>query len=330
MTQISDPTPEGAAGASLADLVEDASVEASSAGRALPAGAWVKFLLLTAILAAINIKQFPELFYSWLTDANWSHGFIIPLFSIFLLYSRWREILAAPRKVCLWGLPALLAASLIALAGYNYANPWTVRTGMLLMGCALVWYVAGTTMLRLTWLPILFLFFAMPIPNAYYGNVALHLQNIAAAASATVLQWVGVDIVANQSNLTVTSLTGASYPLTVAEACSGMRLLMAFVALGVAMAYLTDRPLWQRVVLVLAAVPIAIASNIIRVVITCLMHVIDKPEMGKGFMHDFTGMLMLIPAMLMLWGLGWLLRHLFVEEPEETEEAQDEPQEGTP
>ncbi|MCE5279121.1 MAG: exosortase/archaeosortase family protein [Planctomycetaceae bacterium] len=326
MTQTSDPTPQGAAGASLADLVEDASSEASSAVSSFASGVWAKIILGAGLLVAINLKQFPELFYKWRIDPNWSHGFIIPLFSVFLLYSRWGEIVSAERKACLWGLPALLLAAVVSLAGYNYANPWAVQTGMLLMGCALVWYVAGTAMLRLTWLPILYLFFALPIPNAYYGSVALHMQNIAAAASATVLQWLGVDIVSNQSNLNIVSLSGVAYPLTVAEACSGMRLLMAFVALGVAMAYLTDRPLWQRIVLVLAAVPIAIASNIIRVVITCLMHVIDKPEMGKGFMHDFTGMLMLIPAMLMLWGLGWLLRHLFIDVPDD--DSDDQPQGG--
>ncbi len=311
----------------MADLVEDASTEAASRVSAFPPGVWAKIIVVAAILVLANLKQFPELFYRWRIDQNWSHGFIIPLFSVFLLYSRWNEIVSAPRKACLWGLPVLLASAAVSLAGYNYANLWAVQTGMLLMACSLVWYVAGTNMLRLTWLPILYLFFALPIPNHYYGEVARYLQEVAAAASATVLQWINVDIAVNKSNLNIISRTGVAYPLTVAEACSGMRLLMAFVALGVAMAYLTDRPLWQRVVLVLAAVPIAIASNILRVVITCLMHVIDQPDMGKGFMHDFTGMLMLIPATLMLWALGWLLRHLFVEVAEDV--SDDPVQEGT-
>jgi exosortase len=92
-----------------------------------------------------------------------------------------------------------------------------------------------------------------------------------------------------------------------------MRLLMAFVALGVAMAYLTDRPIWQRLILVATVVPIAVMCNVLRVTITCTAYVIDKKEWGQEFMHDFTGMLMLIPAMAMLWAIGWLLSHLIVE-----------------
>jgi len=66
------------------------------------------------------------------------------------------------------------------------------------------------------------------------------------------------------------------------------------------------------VTLVLMGVPIAIASNVMRVIITSTAYVMDQPEFGKDFMHSFTGMLMLIPALLMLWGLGWILQHLFV------------------
>lgn len=98
--------------------------------------------------------------------------------------------------------------------------------------------------------------------------------------------------------------------LDVAEACSGMRLLMAFLALGVAMAYLDDKPIWQRMVLVAAAIPIAILCNVIRVAITCWMYYIDRKELGEEFMHYFTGVLMLVPAFLMLWGLARLLRAL--------------------
>ena len=91
-------------------------------------------------------------------------------------------------------------------------------------------------------------------------------------------------------------------------------------ALSVATAYLDDRPNWQRIVLVAMGVPIAVICNVLRVVTTSTMYYLDRPELGHGFMHTFTGMLMLAPALLMLWGLSWLLRNLFVE-------AEDEPDE---
>jgi exosortase len=133
----------------------------------------------------------------------------------------------------------------------------------------------------------------------------------------------GVEITRKASNLQLTSVAGKVCDLTVAEACSGMRLLMAFFALGVATAYLGVRPLWQRLTMVVAAIPIAVVCNVLRVAITGWMFYIDRPEWGKGILHTATGMLMLIPAFLLLWILGllleavrWLGNRLFVEEPE--------------
>jgi exosortase len=95
-----------------------------------------------------------------------------------------------------------------------------------------------------------------------------------------------------------------------------MRSLMAYVALGVAWAYLEYRPLWHRVILVAATVPIAVFINVVRVTITCTMYVVDRPELGEDFMHSVVGMMMLVPAMLLFWLLNWLLSSLFVEEDE--------------
>ena len=130
------------------------------------------------------------------------------------------------------------------------------------------------------------------------------------------------------STLHVTSWSGEVHPLRVAEACSGVRSLMAYLALGMAWAYLENRPVWQRVILVLCAVPIAIVTNVLRVTITSTMYVLDMPELGSKFMHEFTGMLMLLPALLLFWALSKLLQGLFVEveededtEPRSTKEA---------
>jgi exosortase/archaeosortase family protein len=95
-----------------------------------------------------------------------------------------------------------------------------------------------------------------------------------------------------------------------------MRSLMAYVALGVAWAYLEHRPLWHRTILVAATVPIAVFINIVRVTITCTMYVADRPELGQDFMHGLVGMAMLVPALLLLWALNWLLNNLFIEEEE--------------
>lgn len=309
----------------LADIV--AQSLPAEAAQGLGSAAWAKLAILAALFLAINYWQLVRfedgkigwglLVRSWLHDSNWSHGFIIPLFSIYLLYARRQELAACPRRTCLWGLPLMLIAiCLQAVSVYPIKNDWFYQLNMLLVLLGLVLYLAGPQAVRLTWLPIAFLALAMPLPPRLYGAVAYPLQELAARSSFMILQACGVQIQNIASNLSITGQSGQVYSVTVAEACSGVRSLMAFVALGVAWAYLDYRPMWQRLVYVLAIVPIAIACNILRVIITCEMHVLDRPELGQKFMHEFTGMFMLVPAFGMLWLLGKLLQGLYVEEDE--------------
>jgi exosortase len=102
--------------------------------------------------------------------------------------------------------------------------------------------------------------------------------------------------------------------LNVAEACSGMRLLMAFLALGVAMAYLHYRPLWQRLVLLASTIPIAIFCNFVRVTVTGFIFVLIHPRYTQGIYHDALGLAMLPLAFASYWFLAWFMSSLFVEE----------------
>jgi len=320
--------PEPAAG-SLADLV--VATERVSIRSAFPPATLVKMAVMAALFVALNYWQFPRLVGIWRHSPNWSHGFVIPLFSLYLLYARRDELFAARRRTFLPGLPLMIISILFIVVSFAFIRTlWLCNLGMIALLLSMVLYLAGPEVIRITWLPILFLVFAMPIPEMLYSEIALPLQNLAATISTMTLQAMGAKIEVSASALTITSISGQIHHLTVAEACSGVRSLMAFLALGVAWAYLERRPMWQRVVLVIFAVPIAILCNVLRVTITCAMFVYDKPELGQNFMHEFTGMLMLIPALALFWGLGKLLDHLFVEVDVDTDGEQDKPasQEG--
>lgn len=292
---------------------------------ALPTETLVKIGVLAALFIWLTAWQYPALVRKWIDDPNWTHGFIIPLFSVYLIYSRWHELLRARRRVCLWGLPIVLLAIVGMFAGfYPIRNAMFRQANMVFLLFGLVLYLAGPQVIKLTWLPILFLLFAIPLPEMIYSRIAGPLQELAAAGAAKILTLFGVGVSVTHSHLVVESVSGKQHPLTVAEACAGMRLLMAFAALGVAMAYLEERPLWQRVALVLAGLPIAVFCNVLRVTITCTMFVLDKPELGKDFMHTFTGILMLFPALLLLWLLSLLLRAFYVEVDEEEDAEPDD------
>jgi len=304
---------------SLADLVDEPDLSAFAAH--LSRAAWIKIAVLGALFVALNFWQFRLLVQAWLHEPNWAHGFAIPLFSLYLLYRRWDELRTVPKRACLWGLPILVFGILLMIvAFYPIGTYWLCQLSMVVMLMGLVLYQAGPGTTRLTWLPICYLSLAMPIPRMLYTRIATPLQELAAQSARLLLKLFGAQIDIMGSHLDITSVTGRFYELTVVEACSGVRSLIAYVALGVAWAYLENRPIWQRVVLVAAAVPIAMACNIARVAATCWMYVIDRPELGEGFMHSFMGLVMLIPAIAMFWLLGVLLSHMFIEE-----EVEDEP-----
>ena len=303
----------------LADLVD----ESPTPTRSLDRSVLIKMGALVGLLVAINWRQFTFLWDDWQMP-NWSHGYLIPLFSLFLVYSRFGELVSVPRRVCWWGLPVVVLSAGLHVAGYWLRNPWSCQVTMVLLAAALVLFLAGWRMFRVAWLPILFLVFALPIPDALYERASLPLQNFAAANSTVLLSLFGIGIENQQSLLLVTTVSGKIEPLRVAEACSGMRLLMAFLALSVAMAYLTDRPIWQRIVLVGMGVPVAVLANVLRVGITTVMFYLDKAELGQDFMHEFTGLLMLIPAALALWVVAWLMERLFIEDDSEEGEPAEQ------
>ncbi len=317
--------PAGKGLASLVALETGPRVE-----EALSPAAWAKIAVAGALFALVNFWQIEILWARWRADPNWSHGFIIPLFSLYLLYVRRGEILSAPRKASLSGLPLFLLGLVgSALGVFYFRTNWASHASLVLALLGLVAYVSGWGVVRVAWVPIVYLILAMPLPDALYEKIALPLQSLAAAASAKLLGLFGVQITVDALHLQVVSLSGKSIPLNVEEACSGIRSMMAFVALSVAWAYITDRPWWHRLALVLAGVPVMIACNILRVALTATMFVIDKRQFGEDLMHELMGMVLLIPAAGFLWLLSKLLSSLFVEVEEEEEEGKA-PSPGAP
>ncbi len=317
MTDSPSPSRSQVASSSLASLV--AAPEAPGFTQSFPPVTLAKVGVLALIFVVMNWWQFQQLSTKMINDSNWTHGFAIPLFSLWLLYSRREELLSARRRVCLWGLPIILLALVGILAG-RALTFYLSQVSMIWLLFGLVLYLGGPKLIRVTWLPILFLLLGIPIPDGAYNFVALRLQNFAASVSSGLLEVFGVAVHVTNSKIEVQSISGQWHELVVAEACSGVRSLMAFVALGVAMAWLTDRPWWQRGVMVLSTVPVAILCNVLRVTVTSTMFVIDKPELGQKIMHSFIGIVMLIPALLLFLALGKLLDAFLVDNEDEPPE----------
>ena len=311
-------------GGSLVDMV--GVFENRPVDQAFSRSVYVKVAVIAFLFCGLNFWQFERLVAGWRIDPNWSHGFLIPLFSLYLIYTRWDQLVAARRRVCLWGLPIILLSLLVLVfAFFRLGTYWFCQLSMIPLLLGIVLYLSGPSVLKITWVPIVFLLLAIPIPDILYQKIAYPLQELAAHSTTVLLRLCNVTIDVSASSLSITSISGRVHPLQVVEACSGVRSLMAFVALSVAMAYIDDRPVWQRLVLIFSSLPITMLCNILRVTATATMFVIDKPELGQDFMHTFMGMALLPPALLMLLGLSWMMNHLFIESDDEDDEDVEAP-----
>lgn len=264
-----------------------------------------------------------ELTHAWWNDLDWSHGPIIPLFSAYLAYMRWEQIRRSPPRYTWVGLVLLL----LGLAFYQYTL-WGLLFGylrpMAMMLCLLgvIIYLCGLPVMRHAWLPWLYLFFAIPIPGRIYFYLTDPLQRLAAAVASGALE-LFPDLHVKRLGIMIHALyQGQVHELSVSDACSGMRSTMVLCALGTAIAFMTWRPWWHRAILLAACVPIATLCNCVRVFVTSYLHIFVGARYATGTYHMALGLLVILLAMLIFLGIGWVLSNLFVEEREAEPAAQ--------
>lgn len=283
-----------------------------------PVGRW-QAAIVVVLMVWLFWHELRRLFYVWTHTGDWSHGLIVPLFSLYFLHLQRRKLAAIPIRQSFAGLVVLLVALLMYAAAIwplKMGFPKSVAVVLAILGVVMM--LAGVRVLRVAWFAIAYLLFALPWPVTIYDRSTLPLRKLASEIAAGILGLCpGIEQATREGTVISYLYHGMPGELGVAQACSGMRLLMAFCALGVAMAYLSDRPWWHRAVMVLACLPIAVFCNMVRVTITGLIHIYWSPEYAQGTAHTLLGLLMLLLAFGLFSGILYVLNNLFVEEEQE-------------
>ena len=256
---------------------------------------------------------------AWLAGGPVFGGTSVGLFDAGAIASTLGKALAGLGLLVLlldWGLAALLGGFAVSAAGIYLRNDFIWDLGMILTLFGAVLATCGWRVMRIAWFPIAFLICALPWPGIVYSQVAMPLQHLAAQVAVVVLNLTGVGAEVLGTQIVIPMVGGGTENLNVAEACAGMRSLMTFITLAAAVAFVFqyDRPLWQRVLLTVSAVPIAIACNTFRVAGMGILFRYVSPDFANGFAHSFTGLVMLIPAFFLILGVGWVLDSVFIEE----------------
>src|SRR5437660_4085294 len=260
-------------------------------------------LVILGLLAGLYGGILRNLAWQWWDDPNYTHGFLVPLFSGFLIWQRRKRLAALPANGNWIGLPVLLAGVGALLLGDFAAENFLTRSSLIVVLAGLILFHLGQKAFRVLAFPLLFLFFMVPLPATLFYAMAFPLQTLAARNAAWTLDVLGVPVLLDGNVIHLTRLS-----LGVAEACSGIRSLISLFSVAVGWAALSLPGIWALAIFVAAVVPITILANAGRVVITGLIGQWFGVEYAQGFFHTFSSWLVFVFAFVCLLGIHRLIR----------------------
>lgn len=246
---------------------------------------WFATLTLSGLVLILYGPVLGSLVKQWWSDPNYGHGFFVPLFVAYVLWrerDRWR---AQPFRPDNFGVAIMLFAIGLRILGVLGADLFMARLSLVIMISGMVLFLAGRQVLRSIAFPIGCLLFMIPLPAIVYYQLTLPLQLWASRLGASGLVALGIHTVREGNILYLPNCT-----LNVVEACSGIRSLLSLLAVAVAYGYFAEQSTWKRIVLAIASVPVAIATNSLRLVATGTLSYVFGPSVDSGVVHLALGL----------------------------------------
>ena len=264
-----------------------------------------KGLVIAGFVAGLYGPLLIQMIVQWWQDPDYSHGFVVPLFVGYVLYQQRHQLRQVALEPSNLGLPVMVGAIGLLLAGSLGAELFVARFSLLFLLGGMLLFFSGWKVLRTVAFPLAFLALMIPLPAIIYNQVTFPLQLLASRLSSSWLELLGVPVL-REGNVLVLP----NYSLEVVEACSGIRSLMSLIALAVAYGYFAEKRHWVRITLVVLMLPIAVASNAMRVVGAGVLTYWFGPHAAEGFFHLFQGWLIFVSAVACMLLVHWLLSHL--------------------
>lgn len=269
----------------------------------VPWSAWLAGLSVLFLVLYGPILE--SLILNWWKDPNYGHGFLVPVFAGYVFWKQRERLAKISLKPSNFGFLVMVAAIALLLLGSLGAELFTSRFSMLVLVAGCVLFLGGWRFLRAITFPLGFLILMIPIPTIIYNQITFPLQLLASRFATFWLQLINVPVL-REGNLIILP----NYTLEVVDACSGIRSLMTLITLAIAYGYLTERRLWVRWLLVILMVPIAIVSNAIRIMGAGLLTFRYGPSMAEGFFHEFSGWVIFVAALILMFICHWALRKI--------------------
>lgn len=247
-------------------------------------------LLIIGLLSALYLRTFIWLVNSWLGDPAYSHGFLVPLISGFIIWKKRHEL-----HINLFGAGIFVFALglFIYVVSFLWRAPFGLAISFLIVISGLILYLCGKEAMRSLLFPVCFLFFGIPLP--FLPSIANFLQSFSAHYSSLVIGMLGIPV----------TTIGAEIHLeksffVIGAPCSGMHTLISLLALAAIFAYFIRCPLYRKSILFFTAIPIALMANISRIVTILLIANYYGSEAAMRFFHDYSSILLFAIAFLCL------------------------------
>ena len=253
-----------------------------------------------------------DLFREWQNNDDYSSVQLVPLIALFLVWVERKKLRQCRVNPCWWGLLLLMVAFVGRTFGLLFMYESAERYALVLTIIALVLLIAGRQVFRvLSWI-LLFLFLMVPFPGRIHNLISGPLQSIATSGSVFLLEAFGVRV-SQQGNVVILNQTVA---MSVVEACSGLRMLMAFIIVAGFIVYMVKCSRLQKGIVFLSSIPVAVMCNILRLCVTGVLFLVADSELAEKFFHDFAGIVMIPAAVMLIFGELWLMDKLIITDPE--------------
>lgn len=280
--------------------------------------AWL-FVLFHFLGNTTDVRLFSRSVLRWMVNrwgdatfsiGDYSHGWLIPFVSLFAVWKKRHDLWAAPKAVS-WPMLWMVALGLLLhWVGARIQQPRVSLMALVILLWTIPFFLYGRAVAKTLVFPCFYLVFCIPLN--FFDVFSFDLRLLATVISASVLNGLGIEVV--RSGSAIHAANGA-FHLEVADACSGIRSLLALTALTAAYAYFTQRVFWKQVVLFVAAIPLAVIGNMVRVTSIGVVAQLLGQEKALRYYHDYSGYVVFVVAVFLVMAIERALDRVPVSMP---------------
>ena len=257
---------------------------------------FVNGVILTAGFFLLYHHTAAHLISDWSNDPNFSHGFLIPFVTGYMIWYKKNELALLQNEPSNLGLVVMAMGMGLHIVGNIGAELFIMRFSMLVTLFGIALYLFGWEITKAVSVPLIYLILMIPLPAIIWNKIAFPLQLLAARFSSEMIYLIGIPVL-REGNI----LHLANTSLEVVDACSGLRSLTSLIALSGAFAYIAPLSRLSKWSLFFSAIPIAVAVNVIRLTVTAMMATYIGADAAQGFLHDMSGLLVFVVALALVY-----------------------------